>query len=86
MRTLGPGASLRTRQSDAKWLSEPTFVSSFQDSGFVYVVFTENAVETLDCGKVRRLSLLLLSQCHNILIVFFVSERSKKNSTHHNIT
>lgn len=54
MRTLGPPGfpSLRTRQSDAKWLSEPTFVASFQDAGFVYVVFTENAVETLDCGKV----------------------------------
>lgn len=53
MRTLGPPgfSALRTRQSDSKWLSEPTFVASFHDAGFVYVVFTENAVETMDCGK-----------------------------------
>lgn len=51
MRSLGPAERLRTPQSDLKWLSEPTFITSFESSGFVYSVFRENAVENLSCGK-----------------------------------
>lgn len=51
MRSLGPGGRLRTPQSDLKWLSEPTFITSFESSGFVYTIFRENAIENLNCGK-----------------------------------
>lgn len=53
MRSLGPGERLRTHQYDLKWLSEPTFITTFESSGFVYFIFRENAVEYLNCGKVR---------------------------------
>ncbi|CAL4092180.1 unnamed protein product, partial [Meganyctiphanes norvegica] len=49
MRAMGPGERLRTHQYDTKWLSEPTFVSSFEAGGFVYFVFRENAVESMNC-------------------------------------
>lgn len=55
MRSLGPGERLRTHQYDLKWLSEPTFITTFESSGFVYFIFRENAVEYLNCGK-RALS------------------------------
>ncbi|CAL4059907.1 unnamed protein product [Meganyctiphanes norvegica] len=51
MRAMGPGERLRTHQYDTKWLSEPTFVSSFESGGFVYFVFRENAVESMNCRK-----------------------------------
>lgn len=51
MRSLGPGEHLRTHQYDVKWLSEPTFITSYESSGFVYFIFRENAVEYLNCGK-----------------------------------
>lgn len=53
MRSLGPGEHLRTHQYDLKWLSEPTFITSYESAGFVYFIFRENAVEYLNCGKVR---------------------------------
>ncbi|KAK7077865.1 Semaphorin-5A [Halocaridina rubra] len=51
MRSLGPGERLRTPQSDLKWLSEPTFITSFESDNFVYAIFRENAIENLSCGK-----------------------------------
>ncbi|KAB7496635.1 Semaphorin-5A, partial [Armadillidium nasatum] len=51
LRSRGPLGWLRTSKSNPKWLSEPTFISSLELGGFVYFLFTENAVEVMNCGK-----------------------------------
>ncbi|XP_076067589.1 semaphorin 5c-like [Oratosquilla oratoria] len=51
LRTLGSDKQPRTPKYDAKWLSRPSFVASFESSGFVYFIFKEDAVEHLTCGK-----------------------------------
>lgn len=66
MRLEGPQSWLRTAQNDYKWLSQPSFVSSFETGGFVYFFFRENAVEYLNCGEVnyvmRKLEILKLNE------------------------
>ncbi|KAJ9581072.1 hypothetical protein L9F63_023751, partial [Diploptera punctata] len=46
------GMTIRTKQSDSKWLNEPQFVGSFETSTFVYFLFRESAVEYINCGKI----------------------------------
>ncbi|XP_042144868.1 semaphorin-5A isoform X4 [Ixodes scapularis] len=50
-RGMGKGRSLRTPTFDHKWLSEPSFVGSFEIGEFVYVFYRESAVEFMNCGK-----------------------------------
>lgn len=50
-RSMGKGRPLRTPTYDHKWLSEPSFVGSFEIGEFVYVFYRESAVEFMNCGK-----------------------------------
>ncbi|XP_070535820.1 semaphorin-5A-like isoform X2 [Ptychodera flava] len=43
--------TLRTVQSNSKWLSEPNFVSSYEIGPYIYFYFRETAVEYMNCGK-----------------------------------
>ena len=49
---------LRTEQYDLKHLNEPHFVNSLEDEDHVYFFFRESAVEFMNCGKVRKLTLI----------------------------
>ncbi|XP_022240552.1 semaphorin-5A-like isoform X1 [Limulus polyphemus] len=51
-RALGKGPFLRTVQYDARWLSEPDFVASYEIGNFTYFFFRESAVEHMNCGKI----------------------------------
>ena len=44
---------IRTEQYNYKHLNGPDFVNSVEDSDFVYFFFREEAVEAMNCGKVR---------------------------------
>ena len=44
---------IRTEQYNYKHLNGPDFVNSVEDEDFVYFFFREEAVEAMNCGKVR---------------------------------
>ena len=44
---------LRTEQYNLKHLNGPNFVGSVEDEDYVYFFFREEAVEFMNCGKVR---------------------------------
>ncbi|XP_077993050.1 semaphorin-5A-like isoform X2 [Glandiceps talaboti] len=50
-RVYGNLPTLRTVQSNSKWLSEPNFVSSYEIGSYIYFYFRETAVEYMNCGK-----------------------------------
>ena len=45
--------TLRTQQYDSQWLNQPNHVKSFEHEDKVYFLFSEIAVEYINCGKVR---------------------------------
>lgn len=47
---------IRTEQYNYKHLNGPDFVNSVEDKDFVYFFFREEAVEAMNCGKVRKAS------------------------------
>ena len=44
---------IRTEQYNLNHLNAPNFVSAMEDEDFVYMTFREEAVEYMNCGKVR---------------------------------
>lgn len=56
-RMMGGFDILRTMQYNSKWLSEPQFVGSFETENYVFFLFRESAVEYINCGKVRAISI-----------------------------
>ena len=45
--------TLRTQQYDSAWLNKPNHVKLFEYGDKVYFLFSEIAVEYINCGKVR---------------------------------
>ena len=44
---------IRTEQYNLKQLNRPDFVASVEDENYVYFFFREDAVENMNCAKVR---------------------------------
>ena len=44
---------IRTEQYNLKQLNRPDFVGSVEDEDYVYFFFREDAVENMNCAKVR---------------------------------
>ena len=44
---------IRTEQYNLKHLNSPNFVGSVEDQDYVYFFFREDAVENMNCAKVR---------------------------------
>ena len=44
---------IRTEQYNLKQLNRPDFVGSVEDENYVYFFFREDAVENMNCAKVR---------------------------------
>ena len=45
--------------------SAPDFVTSLEDGDYVYFFFREQAVEYINCGKVRKISIYLWAFVRN---------------------